>query len=196
MAEHSEIEHWQLFIRGDKGAFKSLYDSFVDVLFSYATRFSTDQHIVQDAIHDLFVDLYRYRSGLNPEVNVRAYLFSSLRRKILSILEKNQNSTGPMIHEAMFQLEYNKEEQIIRDETENEILQKLHYELDKLADRQKEALYLRFSCEMAYEQIADVMNVSISSCRTLVYRAVKQLRLRMEDAPVTQLLLITFWQKS
>lgn len=196
MATHTHIEHWQHFIKGDKAAFQALYDHFVDALFSYAIRFCADHDIIKDAIHDLFVDLHRYQSGLSPHVNVQAYLFRALRRKVVSYLEKKRTTLGLSTQEEIiFQLEYSPEEQSILDETENEILERLRYELDRLAARQKEALYLRFSSELPYEQVADIMGVSVSSCRTLVYRAVKQLRLRMEDVPVSLLLFMAFWQQ-
>lgn len=195
MATHSEIEQWKRFIQGDKDAFRVLYSSFVDVLFAYATRFCSDQATIQDAIHDLFVDLHRYRTNLNPDANVKAYLFSSLRRKVVSSMTKHQGSSLSLVENTVFQLEYNREEQIILDETESEVLSRLRYELDRLTDRQKEALYLRFSSELAYEQVADIMNLSVSSCRTLIYRAVKQLRFRMQDIPISQLLFIAFWKK-
>lgn len=196
MAIHSEIEHWQHFIKGDKEAFKALYNSFADVLFSYASRFCSDHEVIRDAVHDLFVDLHRYQSGLNPQVNVKAYLFSSLRRKVIRSLDKSQHVVDAAFQETLFQLDFTKEEQIILDETENEILERLRYELGRLAGRQKEALYLRFSCELPYEQVAGVMGVSVPSCRTLIYRAVKQLRLRLEETPISQLLFIAFWGKT
>lgn len=136
MTNHSHIEYWQRFIQGDQEAFRSLYDVYVNSLFSYAIRYCADEEIVKDSIHDLFVDLHRYRSRLNPNVNVKAYLFGS--------------------------------------------------------HRQKEALYLRFTCEMTYEQVAQIMDISIASCRTFIYRAIKDLRLRMENNKISQLLFIAF----
>ncbi|MNL66075.1 RNA polymerase sigma factor [compost metagenome] len=68
---------------------------------------------------------------------------------------------------------------MINDEQQSELLLKLSRQLELLPSRQKEALYLRFNSELEYEEIAVIMNISLETCRTLVYRAVKQLRERM-----------------
>lgn len=194
MAIHLEIECWRKFIRGEQDAFKALYDVYVNVLFSYGTRYCSDEGIVKDSIHDLFIDLHRYRLGLNPDVNVKAYLFSSLRRKVMAAVQKNKSIVDMPSYEQVFLLEWSAEDRAIRNEEESEVMRRLRKEVGQLADRQKEALYLRFACEMNYDQIAQVMEVSAASCRTLIYRAVKQLRRRMEGAPISQLLLILFRQ--
>lgn len=192
MTNHSHIEYWQRFIQGDQEAFRSLYDVYVNSLFSYAIRYCADEEIVKDSIHDLFVDLHRYRSRLNPNVNVKAYLFGSLRRKVAESKKKSiyRSISAEDYH---FRLGLATEDYItLPDDKENEVLTKLRVEMEKLPHRQKEALYLRFTCEMTYEQVAQIMDISIASCRTFIYRAIKDLRLRMENNKISQLLFIAF----
>lgn len=190
MGIHSQIEYWQRFIEGDQDAFRLLYDVHIDLLFTYGIRYCTDEEIVKDSIHDLFVDLHRYRLNLNPLVNVRAYLFGSLRRKILEEKKKKNLWFSPEDHSFRLGLE-TENYTVLPDHEENEALTRLRIEMEKLPSRQKEALYLRFTREMDYEQIAEIMDISIASCRTLIYRAVKDLRQRL-DKNISQLLFIAF----
>lgn len=180
------MESWRNFIRGDKEAFKTLYDVYADVLFDYGLRFCSDREIVKDGIHDLFVDLYRYRLKLSPEVNVKAYLLSSLRRKLLYLMKSNIMPISVDYTDYMH-LE-DESHSASSAENNNEFEMRLRAEMDKLTRRQREALYLRFTREMDYEQVAQIMEISVSSCRTLIYRAMKDLRQRMKGGKISELL--------
>ncbi|SMC37107.1 RNA polymerase sigma factor [Pedobacter africanus] len=178
MFRETDRDLWTSFINGDTESLNSLYKQFVDVLYAFGLRFTEDGELVKDGIQDLFVDLFKYRKTLAPEVNVKSYLFTSLKRKICLVLKK-QAAEANHSFEVPFLLSGNAEEQIIQDERESALLLKLNKQLELLPSRQKEALYLRFNSELEYEEIAAVMNVSLETCRTLVYRGVKQLRERM-----------------
>ncbi|MES2650688.1 MAG: sigma-70 family RNA polymerase sigma factor [Bacteroidota bacterium] len=169
---------WVSFINGDDKALNSLYNNFVDVLYSFGLRFSDDVDLVKDSIHDLFVDLYKYRKTLSNDVNVKSYLFTALKRKICLVLKKKALRESH-VFETPFLLSGNIEDQIIDDEEQSILLAKLRKQLALLPSRQKEAVYLRFNSELEYEEIAAIMEVSLETCRTLVYRGVKQLRERM-----------------
>ncbi|TCC87887.1 RNA polymerase sigma factor [Pedobacter hiemivivus] len=178
MFKNTDKDLWASFINGDDNALKLLYEQFVDLLYAFGLRFTDDTDMVKDGIQDLFVDLYKYRKKLATEVNVKSYLFTSLKRKICLVLKKNA-ATVKHSFELPFLLSPSIEEQITNDEYEAELLQKLNTELALLPARQKEALYLRYNSELEYEQISEIMDVSLATCRTLVYRGVKQLKEQM-----------------
>jgi len=164
---------WESFIKGDDDAFNGLYTQFVNTLYAFGLRYADDAELVKDSIHDLFIDLYKYRKTLKADVNVKSYLFTSLKRKIFLLL-KQESRKG--IFEADFMFSFSIEDQMINNEEQSELKAKLKKQLTLLPSRQKEAIYLRFNAELEYEEIATVMNISMETCRTLVYRGIKQLR--------------------
>lgn len=176
---------WLDFIAGNRNAFKYLYDAHADMLFDYGCLYTRDADLVKDCVHDLFVDLYRYRSGLNPNVKVRAYLLASLRRKLVAV--KRKQPTYAAIESLDEQITPDHapdiESQIISVEKDQAVLNLLRTALAKLPARQREALYLKFTMELPYVEIADLMDISEATCRTLVYRAIKKLRGNMENQP-------------
>ena len=48
--------------------------------------------------------------------------------------------------------------------------------LSHLSPREREAVYLRFFQDAAYEEVAGIMRISDSTCRVLVHRALDKLR--------------------
>ncbi|TZF83078.1 sigma-70 family RNA polymerase sigma factor [Pedobacter sp. BS3] len=186
MESKAHTDLWNLFIDGDDKAYSQLYLHFADVLFAFGSRYSFDKELVKDSIHDVFVDLYRYRKNLSINVNVKSYLLTSLKRKIAYLLKKQ---AGSDYNENAFLITFSVEDKIIDNERQREILLKVKKELDQLPDRQKEALYLRYNTELEYEEIAGIMDISVATCRTMVYRALKQLRERMENVGGYHMLL-------
>lgn len=182
-----ELDCWRDFIAGDEAAFRRLYDDYAGRLFAFGCSFCPDEETVKDAIQDLYIDLYRYRSNLDPEVNLTAYLYSSMRRKLVIILKKarQREAAEDQPFEPDFRVEWSMETRMMRNEQERELLCLLSKEIRKLSSRQREVLYLRFTLEMTYEEIAEVMAVSLPTCRTLVYRAVRQLRINMEHTRIS-----------
>ena len=178
MHKDHDKELWTSFVKGEDAALHALYTNFLDSLYAFGLRFSDDLDLVKDSIHDLFVDLYKYRTTLSHEVNVKSYLFTSLKRKICLVLKKKGQQENH-VFETPFLLSGNIEDQIINNEEQSILMNKLNRQLELLPSRQKEAVYLRFNSELEYEEIAAIMDVSLETCRTLVYRGIKQLRERM-----------------
>jgi RNA polymerase sigma factor (sigma-70 family) len=182
---------WKRFIEGSDDAFGILYDEYADSLFRYGMHFSRDKDYIKDCIHDLFLDLYKYRHNLSMTDSIRFYLLRSLRRKI----NQNQNK--------IIQLNYNKdislsnenqslpfEESLIVSEIEVENSRVLMKAMKNLTDRQREGLSLKFEHNLSYPEIAKLLDMTVESARTSIYRALKTLRKSIEDDKSSIYLLI------
>lgn len=173
---------WSAFSKGDTHAFRQLYDLYIDDLFAYGRKYTRDTEMVKDAIHDLFLDLYRYRENLSRPSCVRAYLLSALRRKIWRKLQARPQHMS--LEEAgqspAFSIAVNPESHYIDAEEQHAGNPNLNRALGALSSRQKEAIYLKYHAELPYTEIAAIMGVSVATCRTLVYRGIKVLRDSLE----------------
>lgn len=182
---------WDNIILGDQEAYRELYDTSADMLFRYGLRYVQDTALIKDCIQDLFLDLYRYRRNLSPKVNIRFYLLRSFRRKI-HLAVKKYAIADRLETDDYFSVTYepDAEQQRIAAEQQQEMLRILTRELNDLPARQKEVLFLKFNCELSYEEVAGIMKISVPTCRTLAYRAFRQLRSSMEKVPVLPLLIL------
>lgn len=167
---------WAKLKDGDLSAMGDLYDIYVDELFAYGMQFSKDKSHVMDAIHDLFLDLYKYRKTLALTDNVTFYLFRSLKNNLLKVENKNRAFLPFSDNREDTNAEPSIEERICAEEFENERAYKLAKAITKLSKKQRKALFLRYTEERSYEDVAAIMNVSIQTSRTIIYRAVKILR--------------------
>ncbi|NSL91143.1 RNA polymerase sigma factor [Chitinophaga solisilvae] len=181
---------WQNIRAGDQQAFSILYEAAADMLYAYALRYFPDKEMIKDCIHDLFADLYTQRQNLAPQVNIKFYLLVSFRRRLKaahkksSFLSLREDMTGA---EPLFQLTFEAQDvqsKLIAREEEQAVLQRLAVEMNKLPARQKEILYLKYNCGLSYEEVAVLMQITVPTCRTLAYRAIRQLRQELHASPV------------
>lgn len=177
--ENLDVVLWEKLKTGDLNALGKLYDLYIDVLISNGMYISNDKEYVMDCIHDLFIDLYKYRGKITKTDNVKYYLLKSLKRKIN---RKYKPKTTFITNEYQFEINsqdiYSEphEEKIITSENSSEISFKLKKAIDFLPKRQQKGIFLRFSENRPYEEIAEIMNVSVQTSRTIIYRGIKNLR--------------------
>ena len=172
---------WAQLKDGDIDALGGLYDLFIDELFSYGVQFCADKTVVMDSIHDVFLNLYKYRKNLANTDQVKYYLFRSLKNQIISALKGELLDQAFVFNDDVYINKYSNsiEEEIIETEFNNEQTYKLSKAINSLSKKQRKGLFLRFTEERDYEEIAQIMNVSVQTSRTLVYRAIKTLRKNM-----------------
>lgn len=185
---NSDYLLWKRIKAGETQAYHDLYMQYADVLFSFGNIYTKDQDFIKDCIHDLFFDLYKYRKNLSDNDHIRNYLFKSLKRKIQAppsgklklvysqeVQEENEQSAiGSDAEEAEYQ---------------EENIANIRKAIDKLSERQQEVLNLRFQIGLPYTEIAKILDISVESVRTLVYRSVKTIR---EELKLSNNALILF----
>ena len=165
---------WKNFRDGNKEAFAAIYNLHVDLLYRYGTKLCNDENLVKDAIQDVFIDLYLKSSNSIP-ANLKYYLLLAIKRNILKKIKRERDINNE-ICESLFEPEYSIETIIIEKENRDEINGRLAKILKQLSHGQKEALYLRYNETLHYDEIAQIMNITVESARKQVYRALKTIR--------------------
>jgi len=168
---------WKNFKEGSDDSFGEIYDKYADDLYRYGMHFSRDKEFIKDCIHDLFLDLYKYRDKLSMTDSIRYYLLRSLRRKISNAQIK---TISLVYHDNISSYNDNQdlpfENAIMASETETENNRLLMKALKNLSDRQREGLSLKFEHNLTYPEIAEMLHMTVESARTSIYRALKILR--------------------
>lgn len=173
---NSDTLLWNDFINGNEDAFRVIYTNHVQSLFKYGCNFTVDEAHIKDCIHDVFINLSKYRTGLGATNNIRLYLFKSLKRKLISSLGEKKIFGAVDREKLPFHYSISVEDELI----DNEFKQQQYHQLEKalagLSPRQREAIYLKFVSDLSYEELSKVMNLNYQSARNLVFRGLEKLR--------------------
>jgi RNA polymerase sigma factor (sigma-70 family) len=168
-----ESDIWIRFKNGDEKAFTWFYNNYVGKLYNYGERLTTDKALIEDSIHDLFVELWKNRVNSSLVTAVKVYLYKSFKNRLIKNINKKRKFPFHKISEDYnFEIVLSPEFDVITEQISSEQKSKLLGELNKLGSRQKEALTLRFFDELSYEQIAYIMAIPVKSVYMLIYRAI------------------------
>lgn len=169
---------WGSFLSGNDKAFAGLYHAFVHDLLSYGKKLCGDTNLVNDALQEIFLDLYLKRNKTQIS-SPKAYLFTALKNTILKKQIQNRKFSSKEIDFSTmseFNIEYSFQDQIINAEISKEKSALLQQAIVTLSPGQKEIIYLKFEQELEYSEIAQLMNITIESARKQLYRALVSLR--------------------
>jgi RNA polymerase sigma factor (sigma-70 family) len=170
-----EINLWKQFKKGDDEAFSTIYAQHIKLLLAYGNRLTPDTRIVEDCIHDLFLELWSRKDHLHIHRSLKLYLLKGLKRKIIQAVQ-NQRQTEGTTHSAGIETEKPYEFFLIQQQNASDLQYKLSKAMDKLTDHQREVIYLKFYAAMDHQEIAEVMLMNIQSVHNLVHRIIKMLR--------------------
>lgn len=169
---------WSSFLQGNRTAFQEIYSKHYQSLYSYGMRKLNDADLVRDCIQDVFMAVWANRANLSPTTNIKYYLLASLRNLLVKVAAADGKWQKVEITSTeVFHIQFNPESEYIQKENLTHKAKILIEALDKLTPRQKEVLYLRYFEELSYEQIAELLNLTVKGVYKLNYRAIDALKL-------------------
>lgn len=159
---------------------EQIYDLYIDDLYSYALHLGFNEDAIMDAIHDVFLNISRAGKDLYEIGNVKLYLFRSLKNQLIN-LRRSRIKMIPFPSESdenelPFDIRVTLDEPFALKEEYEITRRKIEEMLSLLTPRQREIIYLRFTMEYDYDQIAQIMNLTVPSCRKLVHYAIQTIR--------------------
>ncbi|MDU1892888.1 MAG: sigma-70 family RNA polymerase sigma factor [Dysgonomonas sp.] len=156
--------------------YSQIYRKYVDELFSYGIGLGFSESKCMDAIHDIFCKIYTNKKELDNVLNLKYYLFRSLKNRLIDIYKQENKVKFKEIEEYNFSIEVSVIDAIIDEEERHILKNKVELLMQSLSNNQREAIYLRYMLEMDYDEIGKLLNINAESVRKLVYRGIDKLR--------------------
>lgn len=167
---------WARFLAEDDLAYAEIYETYLEDMFSYGMRFTSDRELLKDCLHDVFVKIYSNRSHLGQTDNIKLYLFTALKNTLFNVFQKDKTTYHIDTVEPVFTAEYSTEEQMIADEREQEVNEKMNQILSTLTPRQREVIHYRYVEGLKMEEICNIMDMNYQSVQNLIQRSIKKVK--------------------
>lgn len=167
--------YWKEMVSGDEAAFSALFRKYHVLLVNFGKIYTVSDSLINDAVQDLFSDFWEKRKKLNPDVNVKSYIFGGFRNKLLKRINKRK---GFVFREEPIEVEFELSYESLKIETEEnkDKILRLNSLLNQLPPKQKEVIYLKYYKGLSNEQIAQILNINYQSVKNHVYRSIIMLR--------------------
>jgi RNA polymerase sigma factor (sigma-70 family) len=168
---------WNRFLSGDDQAYEYIYKQHVQKMFLYGMAFTSDEELVKDCIHDIFIYIYKNREKLGKTNNIRLYLLSSLKNAILMSFRKqkaydkfkNSLEAEPVDVDTAIDKIINIEKEIERKEQMDNVW-------SVLTNRQREIIYYKFIEGLSLAEIAERESISYHSVANIIQRSLKKMK--------------------
>jgi RNA polymerase sigma factor (sigma-70 family) len=154
----------------------SIYNMYVKDLYAYGLSYHSDISLVEDAIHDVFIDIFQHRENLQKVKNIKFYLLSALQHRISCLLKRDRKNEEFMQEKHIEEYEKDSEELWIEREEEIGRVQLVNLLMSRLNPHQKEILHLRIVEGLPFDEISRLMHINVQSAQNLFQRTINKLR--------------------
>lgn len=155
----------------------SLMSRYYDELFRYGVKFTGNVEETKDNVNQFFIHFWNNREKLEKVENLKAYIFVSFKRWLITRMQQQQNHTVIALDYHTSELaEPSYEEYLVAQIKDHELAKVLRQAIESLPRRQKELLQLRFYEHLSYEEIAQKTSLSVRTVYNKLHEAVKSLR--------------------
>jgi len=157
---------------GEDAAMALLVDRWKGPLVRFFNRSLHSLADAEELSQTTFIKLYRAAERYQPIAKFSTYLFTIARRVLLDEHKRRARHPVDPIDPGELRVDAEPAGKIRVSELE----EALHQCLGKLPENQRTALLLRVQRELAYEEIAAIMNASHGAVKTWIHRARTHLR--------------------
>jgi len=182
----NELDLIQQLRAGDEGAFKLLVANYQDLVYNTALGIVQNSEDAEDVAQEVFIQVYRSIDQFKGDARLSTWIYRITTTKALDHIRSRKRKKrfafitslfGPndeLVHEPVdFQ-----HPGVTLDRKEQAAL--LFRMIEQLPENQKVAFTLHKTEELSYQEIADVMQLSVSAVESLLFRARQNLRRLLE----------------
>lgn len=152
-----------------KAEFTKLYNDHFDRLFYFALTFTKSEDLAKDVVSEVFLKLWKNRSGFSEIRQIESYLYISIKNEAIQILSRNLVSTNSHDFERDAKIidKIDPEELLI----EKELIQEIERTVSQLPDQCQLIFNMAKNRQMKYKEIADELGISVSTVRMQLIKA-------------------------
>jgi RNA polymerase sigma factor (sigma-70 family) len=173
-------------ISGDRGAFTLLFENYKDKVYNTALGLLRNQRDAEDITQEVFVEIFLSVKHFKGRSKLSTWIYRITVSKALDLIRRNKRKKRFAFIMNLFR----EKGELLNDPpdfihpgviAENKELSGILFNaMAKLPQSQKIAYTLCKVEGLSYEETADVMNVSLSSVESLMFRAKQNLRSLLE----------------
>jgi RNA polymerase sigma-70 factor (ECF subfamily) len=173
--EHELEELKTLVAQGNESAFRKLFNLFFTQLIKFATTLVKSKDAATDIVDEVFIRLWKNKTGIISIDNLKAYLYRAVKNASLNyISRKTQNDLFESLDDFYIQLtdEYSPEQQMVS----REIAVSINKAVNSLPPKCKMVFMLVREDGLKYKEVADILNISIKTVDAQMVIAINRIR--------------------
>lgn len=178
-----DVRLMRLVARGDTSAFEEVIERHQALVAGTAARMLGSNSDVEDIAQQVFIRVWKSARRYVPRAKFTTWLLKITRNLVFNELRRAKRRA-----QVPLQSDPGAEEIPLKDETnpapdasllEDELQRAIEEAILQLPESQRMALVLRRYEQLSYEQIAEVLDLSVPAVKSVLFRARTELRSRL-----------------
>ena len=171
---------------GSEIAFRRLVESHHEQVIQTCFNFVRDSQDADDIAQEVFIEVHKSIHKFREDAKLSTWLYRVSVNKSLNFLRSKKSRERFRRFQEFFSSEKENEFQDTSSTTPQERLEQeerreiLQNAINKLPESQRIAFTLNKYDELTYNEVADIMNVSLSAVESLIFRAKKGLQKQLK----------------
>lgn len=174
---YDDYELLYLLKQGDLKAFAAIHKRYYGILYVHAYKMFPDREEVKDLLQELFTHLWNNRNEINFEVNLKGYLYTAARNRILNIF-KHQKIKSAYISSFTSFID-NDAPSADKQFRLKELIAIIDAEVSSLPGQMRLIFEMSRNANLSHNQIALELNISPLTVRKQVNNSLKILRIKL-----------------
>ena len=159
---------------GNQLAFSIVYKTYAAQTFSLAFKYLLNKELAEDAVQNLFLQLWLTKEEIDETKPINRYLFTMLKNDLLNTLRDSKKNIY-LLEDCLsmvLELEDNSQNENLKQEQMNIIQQAL----EQLSPQRRKVFEMKVSGKYSNQEIADKLNLSINTIKFQYSQSLKQIR--------------------
>lgn len=176
----TEMEWLALARKGDRAAFARLVEAYQGPVYNLAYRMLGNATEAEDAVQETFIRIYTKLHTYQPDKKLASWVLSIASHHCIDRLRRRKGEMLSLDDEPVALLAPSRQEGPEASAMRGEQRAEVQRAVDRLAPAYRAPLILRYWYDLSYQEIADVMGLTVQAVKSRLHRARLQL---IEEAP-------------
>jgi len=173
---------------GDRGAFRELVGLYKDRLFNLAYRMLGSRHEAEEIVQETFLRVFANLDSYQAEKKFSTWIYRIAhnlcidrmrrRRKTYSLDAELSDAEGLDGYAQMSADQSSPEDRLVLSETQRRVREAIL----ELPDKYRAAIILKYMQDLSLNEIAEILDLPVSTVKTRVHRGREFLRQKLEDS--------------
>ncbi|MGJ1433538.1 RNA polymerase sigma factor [Sphingobacterium spiritivorum] len=177
---YADQELMLLLKQGNHAAFTEIYNRYAVVLYLHARHMLGQDEEARDVIQELFVGIWNKYDMLDFDLQLRAYLYRSVRNMILNIIRHEKVKENYLTElETFATTEPVETDELIRYKELKRLIEK---EIERMPKKMKIIFQMSRNQNLSHAEIAEQLGISKTTVKKQVSNAISQLKKKFNSS--------------
>ena len=175
--------------QGDRKSFQIVVETYQRMVVNTCLAIVHNKADAEDLAQDVFLEIFRTAENFRGDAKISTWLYRIATNRALNQIRTNKRKRFFQSIEEAFtggrnngsEISESHSDQPDQNITDQQRSDLLHRAIDRLPEKQRIAFTLNKYEDLPYQQIAEIMEISLASLESLIHRAKKNLQEQLLD---------------